>query len=116
MTHTEATGQEPSVVNGRCKPIYTDDPLDNAVMDFLDARANEWMKETDVVAATHAMVAVFIKWAPYEILERFRQQIEANLHLSFAEGGFRAWSEISDQQRALGNPLPTLPLAREQAA
>lgn len=103
----------PSVVNGRAKQVYTDDPATNAMLDFMDERADAWMAQTDIVAATHGMCAVFAKFAPPEILQRFRGMIEAHLHLSFVEGGFRAWEEISDQQRALGHPLPRLTPSQE---
>ena len=93
-------------IKTRADPVYTDDPISNSMMDHLDARADEWMQQTDVVAATHAMCAVFAKWASPEILHRFRGMLEAQFHLCFVEGGLRAWEEISDQQRALGNPLP----------
>jgi len=91
---------------GRAAPVYTDDPAANAMMDFLDERADAWMLETHIVSATHAMCAPFAKYASHDILERFRKMLEAQLHLCFVEGGFRSWEEISTQQRALGSPLP----------
>lgn len=104
MTQRQDMGA--SFDTGRSRPAYTDDPLSNAMMDFLDARADAWMAETHMVAATHAMCAPFARYAPRETLHKFRRMLEAHLHLSFVEGGLRAWEEISAQQRALGSPLP----------
>ena len=67
------------------------------------------MAETHMVSATHAMCAPFAKYAPRETLEKFRKMLEAHLHLSFVEGGLRAWEEIAQQQRGLGQPLPPPP-------
>jgi hypothetical protein len=95
-----------STKTGRARPCYTDDPVANAMMDFLDERADEWMQETNIVAATNAMTAMVSSALPRPMLERFRRALEAHFHLCFVEGGFRAWEEIAEQQRKLGAPLP----------
>ena len=95
-----------STITGRARPCYTDDPVTNSMMDFLDARADEWMQETHIVSATHAMCAMLPHGIPRDKLERFRKGLEAHFHLCFVEGAFCAWEEISEQQRRLGSPLP----------
>ena len=94
---------------GRARQVYTDDPISNAMLDQLELRAEAWMTEGHIVSATHAMCAVFAGQTSREILERFRKMLEAHLHLSFVEGGMHIWQETSDQQRALGTPLPAYP-------
>jgi hypothetical protein len=106
----------PSTETGRAAPVYTDDPATNAMMDFMDERANAWMQETHIISATHAMCAMVSGAIPREMLEKFRRALEAHFHLCFVEGGFRAWEEISEQQRALGCPLPEIPQSERTGA
>jgi hypothetical protein len=105
----------PSTDTGRANPVYTDDPVSNAMLDFMDDRADAWMQETHIVAATHGMCATFDGYVPRELLAKFRRALEAQFHLCFVEGGLRAWEEIAAQQKALGHPLPPFP-ASENAA
>ncbi len=101
-------GRESSCDTARASPVYTDDPVTNAMMDFLDERADAWMHETHIVSTIHAMCAMLGNGIPRPLLAKFRNALEAQFHLCFVEGGFHAWKEISAQQRSLGAPLPPL--------
>lgn len=79
-------------------------------LDFLEAKAEEWMTDVGVQRMFNAIGSVFEKWASQELMDRFRQQLHVIGRQCFVEGALRAWDDIAEQQRALGRPLPERPV------
>jgi len=89
--------------------VYSEQALADLCIDFLESRADEWMADTSVERMFNAIASVFEKYAPQDIMDLFRRNLNAIGHQCYVEGALRVWEEISDQQRALGNPLPLNP-------
>lgn len=88
------------------REAYTEQALADAQIDFLENRADEWMADTDVQRMFNAIASVFEKYAPQEIMDRFREKLNAIGRQCHVEGALRVWEEICVQQRAIGAPLP----------
>lgn len=65
--------------------------------DFLDHKADEWMKDTGVQRMLDAISAAFYAGTSAELANRFRQQIATVAHQCFVEGALRAWDDIAEQ-------------------
>lgn len=89
-------------------PLYSEEAIAQRDIDFLDARATEWMDETGVRRMFDAIGSAFEKHASPELVTRFREQMYAIGHQCFLEGALRAWEEIASQQRRIGRPLPKI--------
>lgn len=88
---------------------YSEQALADGCIDFLEERSVEWMADGGVQRMFNAIASVFEKYAPQEIMDRFREKLGAIGQQCYVEGSLRVWEEISAQQRALGAPLPQNP-------
>lgn len=79
-------------------------------LDFLQAKADEWMADAQVAEMFDSIAAVFSEYATGPQMEKFREQLHALAHLCFVEGAYRAWTEIQDEARR-----ELLPPATEQS-
>jgi hypothetical protein len=93
----------PSDVGWAC---YNEQALADYNIDFLEERADVWMEDSGVQRMFNAVASVFEKYAPQEIMDRFREQLGIIGRQCHVEGALRAWEEIAAQQRTLGHPLP----------
>ena len=84
---------------------YSEQALVDRQIDFLEARADEWMQETGVQRMFNAIASVFEGQAPQEIMDRFREKLGVIGRQCHVEGALRVWEEIAAQQRAIGAPL-----------
>jgi hypothetical protein len=89
---------------------YSEQALADCQIDFLEARADEWMAETGVRRMFNAIASVFEKYAPQEIMDRFREKLGVIGRQCHVEGALRVWEEIAQQQREIGRPLPADPM------
>lgn len=88
---------------------YSEQALADGCIEFLEERSVEWMADGGVQRMFNAIASVFEKYAPQEIMDRFREKLGAIGQQCYVEGSLRVWEEISAQQRALGAPLPQNP-------
>lgn len=93
--------------NAKDSAVYNEQALADRQIDFLEARAEEWMADDGVQRMFNAIASVFEKWASQEIMDRFRQKLHEIGRQCYVEGALRAWEEISAQQRQRGTPLPS---------
>lgn len=101
----------PAAAVGEKAATYNEQALADRCIDFLEDRADEWMEDGGVQRMFNAIASVFEKYAPQEIMDRFREKLGVIGRQCHVEGALRVWEEISDQQRALGLPLPDIAAA-----
>lgn len=76
--------------------------------DKLEAVADKWVASAGIQRMSNAICSVFEKYAPQDVMDRFREKVAATMHLSFVEGAAQGVL-----QHKATSPTPPIPMIAE---
>lgn len=68
--------------------------VESGQFDALEAVADQWIASAGIQRMSNAIASVFEKYAPQDVMDRFREKIAALMHLAFVEGAAQGVLQI----------------------